>query len=181
MSSDWPFPPATVPLFLTTPAPAPAPPSTRSSSAKPRCSGQWTEARFRQFVISQIRSATRKWQPRIEAKRRARRSRGLYECQACHQLVPHTLPGPRRRIPNVIVDHIKPVVDPTTGFVSWDEYIERTFCELDNLQVLCRACHATKTSEERVTRVAHRRYATSELDDHADDLSTSSDEEEPHG
>lgn len=50
---------------------------------------------------------------------------------------------------DVQVDHIQPVVDPTTGFLSWDVYIDRMFCDSVNLQVLCKTCHNTKTAKEK--------------------------------
>ena len=53
---------------------------------------------------------------------------------------------------NIAVDHIDPVVNPTTGFVSWDNLIERLFVEKDGLQLLCKACHDEKTSDERKLR-----------------------------
>jgi len=48
----------------------------------------------------------------------------------------------------VQVDHIIPVIDPATGFTTWDAFIERLFCDRDNLQVLCTSCHDIKTKEE---------------------------------
>ena len=53
---------------------------------------------------------------------------------------------------DVAVDHIDPVVSPKTGFVSWDVYIERMFCEADGFQVLCHTCHGIKTQNEREER-----------------------------
>lgn len=50
------------------------------------------------------------------------------------------------------VDHIKPVVDPNTGFTSWDDFIERLYCEKENLQVLCTTCHDRKTLKEKKLR-----------------------------
>jgi hypothetical protein len=50
---------------------------------------------------------------------------------------------------DVQVDHIEPVVNTATGFVSWDVYINRMFCEKHNLQVLCTICHKLKTKEEK--------------------------------
>jgi hypothetical protein len=52
----------------------------------------------------------------------------------------------------VQVDHINPVVDPAKGFINWDIYIDRIFCEVDKLQVLCRSCHKEKTAEEKLLR-----------------------------
>ncbi len=53
---------------------------------------------------------------------------------------------------DVQVDHIFPVVDPKTGFVSWDLFIDRIFCEIENLQVMCKPCHKVKTEEEKLER-----------------------------
>ena len=50
---------------------------------------------------------------------------------------------------DVQVYHIKPVIDPKTGFTTWDKYIKRLFCDETNLQVLCITCHKIKTKEER--------------------------------
>lgn len=50
---------------------------------------------------------------------------------------------------NIQVDHIEPVVDPEVGFQSWDVFISRLFCDVDNLAVLCKTCHEKKTNEEK--------------------------------
>lgn len=54
------------------------------------------------------------------------------------------------------VDHIKPVVSPTKGFVSWDSFIENLFCEADNLQAICKPCHKEKSKKETQKRNANR-------------------------
>jgi hypothetical protein len=43
-------------------------------------------------------------------------------------------------------------VDPKKGFVGWDVYIDRMFCEIENLQVLCKPCHKIKTDQEKLER-----------------------------
>lgn len=48
----------------------------------------------------------------------------------------------------VQVDHKSPVVG-VGGFKDWDTYIDRLYCEADNLQVLCLTCHKEKTKLER--------------------------------
>jgi len=53
---------------------------------------------------------------------------------------------------DVQVDHIEPVVDPIKGFQTWDIFINRIFCEIENLQVLCKGCHKTKTEQEKEER-----------------------------
>lgn len=66
-----------------------------------------------------------------------------YRCAECKQLFVAA---------DVQVDHIEPVVDPKKGFVSWDSFINRIFCEIENLQVLCKADHKIKTSLEKLER-----------------------------
>lgn len=67
----------------------------------------------------------------------------------CKESVPNTLKEGRRRVQNIFVDHIVPVVDPEVGFTNWDDYIEGMFSEEDNLQLLCKKCHDRKSTEER--------------------------------
>lgn len=53
----------------------------------------------------------------------------------------------------VQVDHIDPVIDPNTGFKSFDEYIERLFVISNKLQVLCKdTCHRIKSKGENAIR-----------------------------
>ncbi len=51
----------------------------------------------------------------------------------------------------VQVDHKLPVV-PVTGWISWDETIQRLFCPEKDLQVLCKDCHHKKSAEENSKR-----------------------------
>lgn len=124
---------------------------------KPRNGGEWTEARYFGFIKSALRSASQRWGPRNECIRRARVSRGRYKCECCGEIGPATLPpleGNKKRRKNIIADHIHPVI-PITGFDSWDETIERLFCEIDGYQAICWACHKIKTDEENQARKAH--------------------------
>lgn len=123
----------------------------RASGPKNRNNGEWTEARFKSFIKSLLRQGTRKWGPINSVKKKARVSRGVYECACCKEHVPPTIKveGKTRRSHNIFVDHIDPIIDPRTGFVNWDDTINRMFCEEDNLQLLCKNCHDKKTAEER--------------------------------
>lgn len=121
---------------------------------KPRNNGQWTEARFRQFITSVLRNGSRKWSPIHTTKKDARVARGKYKCNGCKKTVGVSRLVKGKRVNNVFVDHIKPVIDPDTGFTSWDDVIERLYCETDNLQLLCAKCHDKKTAEERKRRNA---------------------------
>ena len=111
----------------------------------------WTEGRRRAFITNALRAATRKWPPKYETLNDAKTEKKInpktkrlgqhYLCNACGN------DSPSR---DVQVDHIEPVVDPSTGVQSWDIFIDRLFCSRDNLQVLCTACHKLKTSEENL-------------------------------
>ena len=115
-----------------------------------RNGGKWTEARYRSFVISTLRAGSRKWPPKYETLNAAKTEKKVnkatgrlaqhYLCAMCEQEYTQK---------DVQVDHIKPVIDPKKGFVSWDTYIDRMFCEGKNLQVLCKICHAEKTKIEK--------------------------------
>jgi 5-methylcytosine-specific restriction endonuclease McrA len=128
----------------------------RRGGEKTRCSGAWTEAKFRSFVKGNLRRATMKWAPIQQCLAAAREERGKYRCAGCGELVPATVKVGRLRKKNVHVDHIQPIVDPNVGWVSWDSTIDRMFCELDNLQVLCTSCHDIKTQEEKEMAKARR-------------------------
>lgn len=114
--------------------------------------GTWTQARFKSFIVSQLRAATQRWGPKQSCIKNARVSRGVYLCQGCGKEGPATLPPPegnKRRIKNIVADHINPIVDPAIGFTTYDDWITRCFVELDGYQALCHKCHTAKTADER--------------------------------
>jgi 5-methylcytosine-specific restriction endonuclease McrA len=120
---------------------------------KKRNGGEWTDARFRSFVTSALRAASRRWPPKFKALKEAFIGRKTnkktgklamhYKCAKCKKHFVAT---------DVQVDHVLPVVDPKVGFVGWDSFIDRIFCEIENLQVLCKPCHKVKTEEEKAER-----------------------------
>ena len=69
--------------------------------------------------------------------------------------------GKTKRVKNAIVDHKEPIIDPAVGFTTWDDCIERMFCEADNLQCVCHACHKEKCAEEAA--IAKERRAKEKL------------------
>lgn len=57
------------------------------------------------------------------------------------------------------VDHIDPIipVDSALEDMSWDQVIDRIWCEPENLQVVCESCHKEKTKAERKQRTLNRK------------------------
>jgi 5-methylcytosine-specific restriction endonuclease McrA len=117
-----------------------------------RNAGSWTEGRYRAFITSVLRSGFRRWPPKYKAlnaacvgvlkNKKTKRDGKHYTCALCSKVHPSS---------NVQVDHILPVVAPE-GFDTWGTYIERLFCEQDNLQVVCKPCHKKKSASERKAR-----------------------------
>lgn len=121
---------------------------------KTRNGGEWTESRFHSFVKSGLRSLSQKWPPKYRVLSKAYTGTEInpasgrlakrYRCASCKSTFVAK---------DVEVNHIEPVV-PTTGFDSWDNIIERLFCEESGLEVLCRPCHKIRTQEENKGRRA---------------------------
>jgi hypothetical protein len=128
----------------------------RPAGAKTRCGGVWTEARYRSFIKGNLRRASMKWAPISQCLKDARIRRGWYMCAECKEEIPASIIINRKRAKNAIVDHIDPIVDPATGFTTWDDCIERMFCEGDNLQCVCYACHQIKCQEEKDINTARK-------------------------
>jgi 5-methylcytosine-specific restriction endonuclease McrA len=120
----------------------------------------WTDGRKRAFITAVLRSGMRRWPPKYAALHNAyvttkvnvktNRLAKHYECNACKKHFTSK---------DVEVDHINPVVDPDVGFVSWDLFIERLYCKMENLQALCKNCHKVKTKEERTVRKDAKRIS----------------------
>jgi 5-methylcytosine-specific restriction endonuclease McrA len=78
----------------------------------------------------------------------AAKPRVEYQCAQC---------GEWHMGKNIQVDHAIPVVDPERGFVDWNTFIDRLFCEKENLSVLCKTCHENKTNSEKAIAVERRK------------------------
>ena len=113
----------------------------------------WSEGRLRSFITSTIRGGFRRYPPKYEVLKEALLGKQVniktgrlaahYTCNECKLNYPAK---------EVQVDHIEPVVSPKEGFISWDKFIERLFCDKENLQVLCLTCHKSKTKLEKEER-----------------------------
>lgn len=98
---------------------------------------------FRPWLINKLRRLSYQWPARKEAIKKARIERGKYKCATCEGIF-----GPKE----IQADHIEPVIDPHTGFVDWNTYIDRLFCDTDLYQILCKGCHTIKSSFENYIR-----------------------------
>jgi 5-methylcytosine-specific restriction endonuclease McrA len=102
------------------------------------------------FIKGLLRRGSFHWKARNEAFKMARVERGKYKCAMCGELF-----GPKE----VNMDHIHPVVDPRTGFTTWDEYIERLYPYEEGWQCLCSSCHDGKTRIEDSLREHYKTEA----------------------
>lgn len=71
-------------------------------------------------------------------------------CQQCKKLEPTYL---------MDVDHIEPVIPLSIPFehLTVDTVVNRLWCEENNLQVLCVACHDAKSKQEQKIRLAYKK------------------------
>jgi 5-methylcytosine-specific restriction endonuclease McrA len=110
-----------------------------------RAGATWTEARYWQFIRSVLRRATISYpviqQVKKEASKTVKGKRHTYEykCAKCLKW---------KMGKETAVDHIEPA-GSLKGYADLPGFVERLFCEADNLQVLCKDCHDVKTKEDR--------------------------------
>ena len=126
----------------------------RKDIPKPHNDGEWTVGRFNSFVKSALRKA--RYPIKYKCIKAAFVKDGinpstgrkckLHECAHCHNLFPQK---------DVQADHIDPII-AKEGFTTWDDVVYRMFCELDNMQCLCKPCHKIKTKQETQERKAYK-------------------------
>ena len=122
-------------------------PVRKSRVPKTRNSGTMTESAFWSFIRSALRNKSRWWKPITECKQKSRRPytgpnkrlKFEYQCNECKGWYPEK---------QINVDHIIPAGTLTCS-TDLAGFIERLFCEQENLQVLCERCHDAKTKLER--------------------------------
>ena len=122
----------------------------KTTTPKTRNAGTMTESAFWSFIRSALRQKSRWWKPIGQAKAKAKRSykgplkrqKYEYQCAECLQWFPDKKINVDHRIP---AGTLRCAAD-LPGFV------ERLFCEVDNLQVLCQGCHDIKTKQEKLKK-----------------------------
>jgi 5-methylcytosine-specific restriction endonuclease McrA len=98
---------------------------------------------LKRFLVQGLRRLSYKWPARSEALKRARLERNCYLCNICKNKFTRK---------EVQLDHIDPIVDPNTGFTTWDSYISKMFCPAEGYQIICIPCHKEKTEQENIVR-----------------------------
>jgi len=121
--------------------------SSKPRVARPRNAGTMTESAFWSFIRSALRQKSRWWKPILQCKYEARRpykgpnkrQKFEYLCNSCGKWFPEK---------KINVDHIHPAGSLNCA-ADLPGFVERLFCEVDNLQVLCEKCHDEKTKLEK--------------------------------
>lgn len=121
----------------------------RADIARPFCSGQWTNARFFQFIRTALRRASSRWQPAYACLKKAETTKLInkktgrlamhYQCALCCGEFPRK---------EVNIDHIVPA-GSLSSFDDLPGFAQRLFCEIDGFRVLCIECHAEVTKEQK--------------------------------
>ncbi len=117
---------------------------------KIRNHGTMTESAFWGMIRSFLRQKSRWWKPIQECKQKAKREyKGVnkrqkfeYKCNVCNKYFPEK---------EIQVDHIIPVGTLKCG-KDLEIFVEKLFCELDNLQCICTSCHLIKSNNERINK-----------------------------
>jgi 5-methylcytosine-specific restriction endonuclease McrA len=124
----------------------------KSAVRKPRVvntrnAGTMTDSAFWSFIRSGLRQKSRWWKPIMQAKMEARRPyKGPNKRQKFEYLCAHCKAWfPEKKIN---IDHICPAGSLNCA-QDLPGFVERLFCEVDNLQCLCEKCHNIKTANEK--------------------------------
>ena len=116
--------------------------------------GALRRAFARSPLVQEIMADSRREVPRYKKDgSRHKKNSVQRQCQVCKNWVGSS---------QISVDHIAPVISVDNGFQDWNEFIARLWCDKNNLQRICDACHDKKTYEERITRLVIK--YTEELD-----------------
>lgn len=119
----------------------------RNKIVKTRNSGTMTDSAFWSFIRSALRQKSRWWKPITECKLKSKRvykgtnkrQKFEYQCATCKEWFAEK---------HINVDHVQPA-----GSLNCSEdlpkFVEKLFCEADNLQTLCSKCHDIKTKKEK--------------------------------
>lgn len=119
-------------------------------------------------IISALREIHRNYdENRKLCKERSKVAPATYQCEICgiwiyegksvknFEKMKEEYPSKEMIMKNrykIQIDHIDPIIKLEHWEWNWHEYIERLFCDIDNLQAICSACHSPKTKKETQIR-----------------------------
>lgn len=110
----------------------------------------WSRSKFFTFIRSGLRRLWSRWPPKYELKKKVRRknqstNRKLkweYQCKKCTKWFADKL---------ISVDHIV-ACGTLLDYNDLPNFVKNLLCGEDNLQVLCKKCHQSKTTSERIIK-----------------------------
>lgn len=125
---------------------------------------EWTTAKFFGFIRSGLREKFNRWPPKYQAIKQSSRTVQVtddhggfvryksgkkvgeiktaneYQCNECKNYFKQT---------EVQVDHKEPA-GTLKDFNDLPTFVEKMFCSVEDLQVLCKPCHQSKTNKEKL-------------------------------
>lgn len=109
------------------------------------------ENKIKQKMISHARRVW-SWSPERKTALALAEYHKSYQCAGCLNYFPRK---------EVQVDHLEECVCPKKGWQGFDIYLERLFCGVDGLQVLCKKkCHKEKTTSANSLRRQAKKQRT---------------------
>lgn len=99
------------------------------------------------YIIAHLRRIGYRNVHRAAAFKRAHLGRAQWQCEECKKIYSSSK--------DLHGEHTEPVVDPNTGFTTWDDYINRLF--LGKLTAMCKECHYKKSEGENAIRREKRK------------------------
>ena len=110
--------------------------------------GALRRAFARSPIVQELTQESRREVPRYKKDgSRHKKNSVQRQCQVCGEWVSSS---------NIAIDHIVPVISVDDGFIDWNAFIERLWCDRSNLQRICSSCHDSKTQIERIARLCKK-------------------------
>lgn len=104
--------------------------------------------KLKAYIIAHLRRIGYRNIHRSKAFGEAHIGRAQWRCKKCEKVFSSSK--------DLHGDHLECVIDPNTGFTTWDDYINRLF--LGEIQAICIVCHKIKSEEENVIRREERKW-----------------------
>ena len=129
---------------------------------KTRCGKTWTEARYWGFIRSALRRAFTRYPVNYQCRNAAKRpykgpnklQKNEFQCGVCKEWF----------IQKATQVHHLVECGSLKSYSDLPGFVERLFCEVDNLQVVCKTCHSRITHTTDAKPRPARRPKASRLD-----------------